>query len=103
YTILIAVLIRTIEAVLQSNPADRARILIPFLALLSIAIHAHICFPLFLMPVLMMCGMLLGVWHTATVRVLNHGSAALTKPWLGTAGSLVTAIILLGLAVPAAL
>jgi O-antigen ligase len=103
YTILIAVLIRTVDSLRVATADQRTAILIPFLALLATAIHAHICFPLFLMPILIVCGVLLGVWHAATTHVLQRDAIVLPRRWIGPAHTGLVALLLFGLAVPTAL
>lgn len=75
YALLIAVLMRTLRALRAVPPGDilRLRIMTPFAALLAVAVHAHICFPLYIMPVLLACGILLGFWHQAVSDALNAG------------------------------
>lgn len=96
YALLIAILIRTIEAMGTARDSNvKARILIPFATLLAVAVHAHICFPLYLMPVLLACGVLLAVWHSATVEALGNGIFTLNRrlPAIGGAG-IVMALML---------
>lgn len=73
YALLIAVLIRTIRAmrVLPAAHPLRLWIITPFAALLAVAVHAHICFPLYMMPILLLCGVLLAFWHQATCMALS--------------------------------
>jgi putative inorganic carbon (HCO3(-)) transporter len=101
YALMIAVLIRTIRAMLSTrDEALRLRIITPFATLLAVAIHAHICFPLYLMPVLLACGVLLAVWHRATTEALPDGDTVLSFPSLvyragiGFAGLSLTALLL---------
>lgn len=98
YALLIAVLIRTIEAMQAAQDSGlRARILIPFATLLAIAVHAHICFPLYLMPVLLAGGVLLAVWHNATVEALGNGIFTLNRrlPVMIGAGAMMAVMLLL--------
>lgn len=73
YALLVAVLYRTIAAIRSTHAGSdlRLRIITPFMALLVIAIQAHINFPLYTMPVLMICGILLAFLHRATDEALN--------------------------------
>lgn len=81
YTLLVSILIRTIESLgaARGNQNLRLRIAIPFATLFSIAIHAHLCFPLYLMPILLACGILLAIWHQATVEAMGNGLISLPR------------------------
>ncbi|MGZ9109382.1 MAG: O-antigen ligase family protein [Micavibrio sp.] len=101
YALMLAILIRTIRAMLATrDDLLRLRIIAPFAALLAVAIHAHICFPLYLMPVLLACGVLLAIWHRATTEALPDGDTVLAFPSLiyragiGFAGLSLTALLL---------
>jgi O-antigen ligase len=110
YAMMIAVLIRTISAVLAAgdNAKLRLRILTPFAALLALGVHAHICFPLFLMPVLIACGVLLALWHLASVEALHegHNTLSLDTPRTRLAvlsGGVVIAALMMALSMPVAM
>lgn len=110
YALMIAVLIRTISATMAAgdNANLRLRILVPFSALLALGIHAHICFPLFLMPVLIACGALLVLWHLATVEALNEGQNTLSLDhprhrFAALGSGIVIAGLMMALAMPAAM
>ncbi len=101
YALMIAVMIRTIRALLATqDDMRRLRIAGPFAALLAVAIHAHIDFPLYLMPVLVACGVLLAVWHRATAESLPDGETVFSFPspvyraGIGFAGLSLTALLL---------
>lgn len=108
YALLISVLVRTIRATMaaEGNRALRLRILTPFMALLGIALEAHVSFPLYQMPMLIACGVLLAVWHRATVEATGDGLITLAPSRMtarigpALAGLTVTAAIL-ALAAPA--
>lgn len=105
YVFLIAVLIRTIDSLLaaRNDRNLRARIIIPFSALIAVLVHAHICFPLYLMPILIGCGALLGIWHTATTEALGHGSVLFLQRKFAMATVAGISAMLIALAVPAGL
>lgn len=105
YVFLIAVLIRTIDSLLvaRADRGLRARIIVPFSALIAVLVHAHICFPLYLMPVLIGCGVLLGIWHTATTEALGHGSILFPRRNFAIATVAGISVMLIALAVPAGL
>ncbi|HEY8191537.1 MAG TPA: O-antigen ligase family protein, partial [Alphaproteobacteria bacterium] len=103
YALLIAILVRTIEALgaARDNPGLRLRIAVPFAALLTVAIHAHLCFPLYLMPVLLACGILLAVWHQGTVEAMGNGLSP-APLWPVRIGAGMIVILLIGLSGSAA-
>lgn len=74
YILLALILRRTMRALRSTDdPAKRLAILTPFAALLTLALQAHVNYPLYLLPVMIACGALLALWHAATVNVLGHG------------------------------
>ncbi|WP_435640040.1 O-antigen ligase family protein [Micavibrio aeruginosavorus] len=75
YVILGAVLVRTIRAMRVATPDRRMDILVPFTALLAVAIQSHVQFPLQTLAALIPCGILLAVWHHATAQALHGGDA----------------------------
>lgn len=101
YALMIAVMIRTIRALLSARDDSlRLRIVAPFATLLAVAVHAHICFPLYLMPVLLACGVLLAFWHQATAEALQDGIISfpalspLRRAGFGLVGLCVMALLL---------
>lgn len=77
YIILGAVLVRTIRAMRMATPDRRMDILVPFTALLAVAIQSHVQFPLQTLAVLIPCGILLAAWHHATTLALQNGDAVI--------------------------
>ena len=98
YTLLTLILIRTIRAMLAVPKGDRLRlrIMTPFAALLAVAIHAHICFPLYIMPVLLGCGILLGFWHQATGAALGGGVLSFFPRGFSRAGIVLGGVLVCG-------
>ncbi len=76
YFFLAAVLERTVRALRQAPSGTKERTVIAgsFCALLAAILHAHICFPLYTMPVLILCGVILAAWYKATGAVMPAGS-----------------------------
>jgi O-antigen ligase len=72
YALFMAVAWRTIVALraTEKNTSARAAVAGLSCALLTLALHAHAGFPLYVMPVLIVCGVWLAAWHAATGEVL---------------------------------
>ncbi|AGH97476.1 O-antigen ligase family protein [Micavibrio aeruginosavorus] len=77
YIILCTVLVRTIRAMRMATPDRRMDILVPFTALLAVAIQSHVQFPLQTLAALIPCGILLTAWHQATAQALQNGDATI--------------------------
>lgn len=103
YALIIALLIRTIDAVIAAGPdhALRARILAPFAVLVSVFVQSHFSFPFYSPAVIAVFGGVLGVWHAATVAALGHGRFDMPRPGLVLGGLVGLGFLLLMLAVPA--
>ncbi|MBU0860107.1 MAG: O-antigen ligase family protein, partial [Alphaproteobacteria bacterium] len=72
YIVLLAALLRTISALKHAGPRSQLRpfIVAPFCALITLAIDAHVSFPLYLIPITICAAVLLAVWYEATMRAL---------------------------------
>jgi O-antigen ligase len=73
YSVLLAVLIRTIIAI-RALPKDstlRLEIMAPFCALLALALHTHLTFHLYILITQIPAGLLLAYWFVATERALG--------------------------------
>lgn len=81
YALALAVLIRTIRAVKRTG--NKAPVLIPFCALLTLFLHTHITFHLYIMPTLAASGVLLALWYHETAKILPGRSfiPAALKNW----------------------
>jgi O-antigen ligase len=103
YLFLIAVLWRTVRAV-RSLPVaaeDRLAILGPFAGLLAVAVHTHITFHLYILPILIGMGAVLAAWHLATERALGRERVTVSLPegahprvWQGILGGLVLLVVI---------
>jgi len=103
YLVLIAVLVRTVRAVRAAPPESglRLRILSPFAGLLAVAVHTHITFHLYVMPILIACAVLLAAWELACERALGAPRARVALPenaharvWRVLLGAVVVLVIL---------
>lgn len=77
YSFIIAVIVRTIQAVKKAQNANqKLLILTPFFALGACVIHTHVTFNFYNLSILFFVGFLLSVWFVATQKVLQ------TKCWM---------------------
>ncbi|MDB5492566.1 MAG: putative bicarbonate transporter, family protein [Micavibrio sp.] len=102
YGLLLCVFLHTRAAVKRTvNETQRLAILTPFAALLTVALQAHINYPLYLLPVMIACGVLLALWHRATFLVTGEGVTSLTlsrrSQIFTVSGGLLLALCVLGL------
>ncbi|MEF8982900.1 O-antigen ligase family protein [Thiohalorhabdus sp.] len=103
YLFLLAVLVRTSAAVRELDPADRERLAVigPFGGMLTVAVHTHITFHLYILPILIGLGVVLAAWHLATERALDKPRRRIALPekanprvWQGILGGLVALVVL---------
>lgn len=82
YAVLIAILVQTVRAVRHLGSDDPARLAIlgPFAGLLAVAVHTHITFHLYILPILMGAGILLAAWQLACERALERPRARVALP-----------------------
>ena len=73
YAFIVFVCLRTIKAVriLDSNDPRRVLILAVFFAMAAMVMHAHVTFHFHVLPMLMMSGLLTGIWFVQTSLILN--------------------------------
>lgn len=78
YVFLICVLCRTIRALRAPaiNPRDYLLVMGPFAGLLSVCLHMHMTFCLYLPAISIPVGILLALWYAATEHILNDRKAA---------------------------
>lgn len=101
YLILILALIRTGRALRATTDGTlRAFIAAPFCALLTLAIDAHVSFPLYLIPIMLCAGVLLAVWHEATRRAREEVDHAVhfhgwQQSFIGIAAIAIAALLAL--------
>lgn len=82
YAFLIAVLCRTVRVVRQPHltGADRLNVLAPFCGLLTVCIHMHMTFCLYLPAIAIPAGVLLAWWYVATQRYIADPAVSLSGP-----------------------
>jgi O-antigen ligase len=75
YACLTVILIRTIKAFRTAGEDSflKLKIIAPFLSLLTLALHSHLTFNLYLMCTLIFSGLLLAFWYNATSEALKDG------------------------------
>ncbi len=80
YLFLGSVLFFTMRALKSKDlePKERAIITGSFCGLLVIAIHCHATFHLYIMPILMTCGVLLALWYMALAKQQDEDASWLT-------------------------
>ena len=74
YTVLIAILARTIRALNKTTMSDtalRAKILGPFCALLALVLHTHLNYHLYMPALCVPMAVLLAYWYAATEEILK--------------------------------
>lgn len=78
YTLFVAVLLRTLKAFKALPPEswERTAIAASFCALLSVAVHIHTNFMLYVLPLLFPIGVLLAFWYVATETALGASRRA---------------------------
>lgn len=98
----IAVLLRTIAAFRATERGDarRAGVIIPFCGLLCLMINAHVNFDLYMLPALMLAGVLLAAWYRGVESIL--GRSRYTMSFSNRAGCafLIPACVLLFILTP---
>jgi len=94
YAFLICVLCRTIRVVRlpHLNGSDRLMILAPFAGLLTVCIHMHMTFCLYLPAITIPAGVLLAWWYVVTQRYLSDPSVDLSS---SRKGQISTTIIMI--------
>lgn len=109
YALVIGIMIRTIDALMLNPPhneqakATRRAIIVPFAGMMAVVAYAHFAFAFYTMPVLIAFGVMVGLWHRATVEAFGRGARlSIPLPARG-AGALVIFAGLVWLAVPPAL
>ncbi len=82
YAVLIAILVQTVRAVRRLGADDPLRLAIlgPFAGLLAVAVHTHITFHLYILPILMGAGILLAAWQLACERALERPRVRVALP-----------------------
>ncbi|MCB1556096.1 MAG: O-antigen ligase family protein, partial [Alphaproteobacteria bacterium] len=91
YGFLLAVLLRTLGALSHAGLArgQRLGILTPFCALLTLALHSHISFHLYMLPVLILAALLLAFWHRAAESITPQTTPCLVFPPRGKIATVV--------------
>lgn len=91
YVFLICVLCRTIRVlrVPTLNGSDRLMVLAPFTGLLTVCIHMHMTFCLYLPAIMIPVGVLLAWWYVVTQRYVTDPSVSLTLTRQGRGASIV--------------
>lgn len=95
YVFLICVLCRTIRVMRlpNLNGSDRLMVLAPFTGLLTVCIHMHMTFCLYLPAITIPVGVLLAWWYVMTQRYLTDVPVSLSDSKKGTAASMVIMIM----------
>ena len=82
YTILLCALLRTLRAL--SHSADdktlHIKIMAPFAAMLAVALHAHVSFPLYHAAIITSLSLMMSIWYGATAQALPEEKTWLVKP-----------------------
>ncbi len=73
YALLIAVLLRTFRSLRATEPDSplRPAIMGLFCGLLALLLHTHVTFHLYVMPILIVCGVWLAAWYALTAKALK--------------------------------
>lgn len=102
YSFCIAVLVRTVLAVRAApNTQARASVLLPFSALVSLLVNAHVNFDLYMLPALMAAAVMLGAWFLGTENILGPARLHLALNRPAYAVFLIPAFVLLFILSPA--
>ncbi|MFP4561445.1 MAG: O-antigen ligase family protein [Thiohalorhabdus sp.] len=82
YLFLTAVLVQTVRAVRAEGvgPAGRLRVLGPFAGLLAVAVHTHITFHLYILPLLIAAGVVLAAWQVQCEAARGRQRALVRLP-----------------------
>lgn len=82
YALLTAILIQTVRAVRAVAPdsPERLAILGPFAGLLAVAVHTHITFHLYILPILIATGVVLAAWQLSCERALGRARVRISLP-----------------------
>jgi O-antigen ligase len=103
YAFLLAVLVMTLRAVgrLPRGAPQRLGVAGPFAGLLAVAVHTHITFHLYVLPILIAGGIVLAAWHLACEEALGRSRAAVALPpdahpavWRGIVAGMVLLVFL---------
>ncbi len=91
YVFLICVLCRTIRVlrVPSLNGSDRLMVLAPFTGLLTVCIHMHMTFCLYLPAIAIPVGVLLAWWYVVTQRYVTDPSVSMTLTKQGRVASMI--------------
>lgn len=95
YVFLICVLSRTVRVMRLPplNGSDRLMVLAPFTGLLTVCIHMHMTFCLYLPAITIPVGVLLAWWYVVTQRYLADKSISLSDTKKGHAASVIVMIM----------
>ncbi len=101
YGFLTAVLLRTVGAAmaLPSTSPARGALLGSFIGLLSLALHAHVNYDLYLPGILIPAGVLLAVWYLASEQAAEFNKRKVIKIESGLKPAILGMVLIAGLSV----
>jgi len=103
YLVLIAILVQTVRVLRRLAAADprRLELLGLFGGLLAVAVHTHITFHLYILPILIGAGAVLAAWQVACEGTLERSRARIALPrgahprvWGGILAGMVALVVL---------
>ena len=82
YLLLTAILVQTVRAVRTLAPSSPARLQVlgPFAGLLAVAVHTHITFHLYILPLLIAAGVVLAAWQLRCEQALGQPRVRVALP-----------------------